>query len=494
MATENEKSLRVSHSKEEQVNQPSLQVSHFEEEKVNKTSLRVSHCEEERRGKLKQSDDVNATHEQITSAKKPRNDVPKLRFKEFDGEWEQKKLGDIGKVKMCKRVFSKETNEVGEIPFYKIGTFGKQADAYITKKLYLSYKEKFSFPKIGDILMSASGTLGRTVIYNGVDSYFQDSNIVWIDNNENLVTNKFLYYIYQIVKYDSEGGTIQRLYNNIISSAKFTKPKLPEQQKIANFLTAVDTKLQQLSTKKEKLTQYKKGVMQQLFSQQLRFKPNVIARHEVISPNETEFPDWEEMYYDEIFSFYSTNSFSRDNLNYERGKIKNIHYGDIHTKFSMLFNIEMEKVPFINEAIDLSKIKAQNYCQIGDLIIADASENYSDIGKSIEIINLNNNPLLAGLHTFLARPNKHDMEIGFSSYLMQSWNVRKQIMTIAQGTKVLSLSTSRLGKVKVNIPSLKEQQKIANYLSAMDAKIATVQTQITKTQQFKKGLLQQMFV
>ena len=227
----------------------------------------------------------SANKKEIASAKKLRNDVrvPKLRFNEFEGEWEKKKLGDIGKVKMCKRIFSSETTETGDIPFYKIGTFGKKPDAFITKKLYKNYRERFSFPKIGDILMSASGTLGRTVVYDGVEAYFQDSNIVWIDNNEELITNSFLFYIYQIVKYDSEGGTIQRLYNSIINRTKFSKPNLPEQQKIATFLTAVDTKIQQLTTKKEYLENYKKGVMQQLFSQQLRFK----------NDDGLDFPDWE---------------------------------------------------------------------------------------------------------------------------------------------------------------------------------------------------------
>ena len=149
----------------------------------------------------------------------------KLRFKDENGkafpEWEEKRLGDVGKIRMCKRIFSHQTSENGDIPFFKIGTFGNVADAYIPRNLFIEFKEKYPYPKEGEILMSASGTLGRTVIYDGNEAYFQDSNIVWIENNEELITNAFLFYVYQVVKYDSEGGTIQRLYNSIISNAFF---------------------------------------------------------------------------------------------------------------------------------------------------------------------------------------------------------------------------------------------------------------------------------
>ncbi|WP_418501940.1 restriction endonuclease subunit S [Flagellimonas sp.] len=208
----------------------------------------------------------------------------------------------------------------------------------------------------------------------------------------------------------------------------------------------------------------------------------------------TEFENgWIPKKYDEIYSFYSTNSFSRDKLNYESGKVKNIHYGDIHTKFSILFDISKEIVPFVNDDIIISNIPSENYCQEGDLLIADASEDYKDIGKTIEIVNLDNEKVLAGLHTFLARPNKHKMAVGFAGFMLQYWGVREQVMKIAQGTKVLGLAKSRLAKIKLNIPSFPEQQKIASFLTAVDDKITQLTKKKALLEQYKKAAMQRIF-
>lgn len=196
----------------------------------------------------------------------------KKRLRGFEGEWDEVKLGDIGKIKMCKRVFNHETKPEGDIPFYKIGTFGKIADAFIPKELYKEYKTRFSFPNRGDILISAAGTLGRTVVYDGSPAYFQDSNIVWIRHDESKTLNEYLFYVYKIIRYDSEGGTIQRLYNSIISNGKFNLPSIKEQTAIAKVLQAADKEIQLLKTKTEKLREQKKGMMQVLLTGKKRLK------------------------------------------------------------------------------------------------------------------------------------------------------------------------------------------------------------------------------
>jgi type I restriction enzyme S subunit len=203
---------------------------------------------------------------------------------------------------------------------------------------------------------------------------------------------------------------------------------------------------------------------------------------------------WENEFFEKIYSFKTTNSLSRDKLNYKQGTVKNIHYGDIHTKFSALFDIKREVVPYINPSESLGKIKPESFCLEGDMIFADASEDVDDIGKSIEIVSLNNEKLVSGLHTLLARQIKKKLITGFAGYLFKSNWIREQIKKEAQGAKVLGLSAGRLSSISVAYPpGDKEQQKIVDCLTSID-ELITAQTQkldVLKTH--KKGLMQQLF-
>jgi len=162
-----------------------------------------------------------------------------LNFKTNEVEW--RLLGEVGEVCMCKRIYKRQTSRNEVVPFYKIGTFGKLADSYISEELFHEYRDKYSFPKVGDVLLSASGTIGRTIIYDGKPAYFQDSNIVWISNDEQLVTNKYLYHIYKKINWQTDnGGTISRLYNNSIRKTKIPVPSLAEQEVIVSILDSFD--------------------------------------------------------------------------------------------------------------------------------------------------------------------------------------------------------------------------------------------------------------
>lgn len=160
---------------------------------------------------------------------------------EIDDRVEELILGDIGKISMCKRILKNQTISEGDIPFYKIGTFGKKADAYISRDLFEEYKGKYSYSKKGEILLSASGTIGRTIIFNGEDSYYQDSNIVWLSHDEDKILNSYLYYCYQIINWNpSTGGTIKRLYNYNLININIVVPPIHVQQHVVSILDKFD--------------------------------------------------------------------------------------------------------------------------------------------------------------------------------------------------------------------------------------------------------------
>ncbi len=229
----------------------------------------------------------------------------------------------------------------------------------------------------------------------------------------------------------------------------------------------------------ELLRLYQKGVMQRLFNQKTRFRDR----------NGRNFPSWEKHILGSIFEFKSTNSFTRDMLNYKSGLIKNIHYGDIHTKFNSIFDVTKEKVPFVNQTINLSRIGENNYCKEGDLIFADASEDYMDIGKCIEIVNLNDEKVISGLHTILARPKLSVFATGFCGYLFKSTVVREQIKKLAQGKKVLSISPKHLATIILNVPCLDEQKKMTELLIAIDDKINITNANLQRIAEYKKQLV-----
>ena len=191
-------------------------------------------------------------------------------------DWECVKIKDVATISMCKRIFANQTSTIGDVPFYKIGTFGKEADAYISSKLYVEYRNKYLFPQKGDILISAAGTLGRTVVYDGEKAYFQDSNIVWLDINKTRLCNEYLNQYYKVIKWaSSEGSTIARLYNGIIYATYISLPPLPEQQRIAEALSDVDGMISSLEKLVAKYKSIKTACLQQMFPQNGETVPRI---------------------------------------------------------------------------------------------------------------------------------------------------------------------------------------------------------------------------
>ena len=414
--------------------------------------------------------------------------TPKLRFPAFEEKWNKQRLDSF---------LERVSNPIDVIPNKKYSQIGIRSHG---KGIF--HKEAVTGEELGNkrVFWVEPNALVVNIVFAweraiAVTSDAEKGMIashrfpMYLPKN-NLSNVNFLRYLFVTDKGQSYlelaspggAGRNKTLGQSNFAELKIDLPSLEEQTKIATFLSTVDEKISQLSQKLHLLGQYKQGMMQKLFSQQIRFKAD----------DGSEFGEWGKVKFSESFVFHNTNSYSRALLS-EVGEVMNIHYGDIHTKFSMLFDVSKEIVPFLNDQIDSTKIAENQFLKEGDLVIADASEDYKDIGKAIEVVHLNNQKVVAGLHTYIARPVQ-PFALGFCGYLMQTFEVREQIKKLATGTSVLGISKTNIGKVEIKLPSLEEQTKIANFLSSIDQKIDVVSEQLEQAKLWKKGLLQQMFV
>ena len=418
---------------------------------------------------------------------------PKLRFKADDRsdfpDWEEKKLEEVsnkikvGFVGTCDCFYVEKHG----VKLYRTGNLinGKLVDTdmkYVTRQFH--EKNKKSQLKKWDILIARHGNSGHAVLYDS-DEDANCLNIVIIQPNLDLVNPRFLTNninspVVEKQVYRLKGGSTQVVLNTTaIEKIKVSIPSLPEQQKIADFLSTIDTIIEKQQATVSAWEERKKGVMQKLFSQEVRFKAD----------DGSDFPDWEEKSFVNTFDSLNNSTFSRDCLNYENGSVKYIHYGDILVKYNSSVDVCDAIVPFVNEDLDCERFAI---LQDGDIVIADTAED-DTVGKVIEIENTSNVKTIAGLHTIACRP-KEKFASKYLGYYMNSDEYHNQLRPDMQGIKVTSISKSNIALTKIMVPSLPEQQKIADCLSALDAVIEKQKETLEKWQELKKGLLQQMFV
>ena len=215
---------------------------------------------------------LNSAEHEKNQGRKVLN-VPNLRFTEFQGEWRKCKLGDLCNVLMCKRILASQTNTEEGIPFYKIGTIGNAPDAYISKELFDDYKTKYNYPHKGEVMITCAGTVGKCVIYDGKDAYYQDSNIVWIDNPSQHINNGFLYHLLANVNWRKlNSTTIIRIYNDDLRNLKLSYPQIEEQKKISRLLSLLDERIATQNKIIDKLQSLIKGIAQNIVRNN---KPNV---------------------------------------------------------------------------------------------------------------------------------------------------------------------------------------------------------------------------
>ena len=260
-----------------------------------------------------------------------------------------------------------------------------------------------------------------------------------------------------------------------------------EQQKIADCLGSLDNVIAAEGRKLEVLRQHKQGLMQQLFP------PTGGTAPRLRFPQFRDDPPWSIRRFDDLYDFKQTSALSRDRLNYETGTIKNIHYGDIHAKFSTLFRVREERVPYVNADAAGSEFDDGAFCEEGDIVFADASEDLDDVGKAIEVVSLDGERVIAGTHTILGSRRGEVPVVGFGGQVFQSDVVRARIRKEAQGAKVYGISAKRISSVPVPIPpTVAEQKKIAECLSALDTRIGAQVVKLDGLRSHKQGLLQQL--
>lgn len=381
---------------------------------------------------------------------------PTLRFKSDDGSeyptWEKKTLGDIGSVAMCKRIYKEQTSVEGDVPFFKIGTFGGEPDAFISRELYETLKHEYPFPEKGATLLSASGTIGRQVVYNGEDAYYQDSNIVWLDHDDTVVDG-FLRQFYNVVTWQGlEGSTIKRLYNKTILETPFCRPCLSEQRKIAALLSSVDAVIAAQQAEVDAWEQRKKGVMQKLFSQEVRFKAD----------DGSEFPDWTETRLNKLCE-YGTNRGTGRNYIGTEDMLKD--FGGVSVEDG-----ESEGTGSLYEPGDTLMSNIRPYLK--KVWTADCEG-----ACSTDVL---------VFHPTNVVPD-------FLHYVIASDSFVAYVMSAAKGSKMPRGDKAHIMQMPVFAPDKDEQRKIADCLASMDEVIQKAKDELAKWQELKKGLLQQMF-
>lgn len=383
-------------------------------------------------------------------------------------DWEVKRLGEFGEPCMCKRILKEQTSPTGDIPFYKIGTFGGIPDAYISRELFEQYKEQYNYPKKGTLLLSAAGTIGRVVVFDGKDSYFQDSNIVWIDNDETKVTNDFLFYCYSRMQWKTEeGGIVSRLYNANLKSTSFIAPKsLAEQQRIAKALSDVDALISTTEKLIQKKKNIKQGTMQNLLTGKKRL-PGFGPQTKSPTYKQTELglipEDWEVKNLGELFDMKAGGDVDKEHFSYCK---------------SSLYKYKIFSNGLENEGIygytDLPKYKGNAITITGRGTVGIAMFREEDFDAVIRLLVLN---------------SKND-NLTNNSYITEEIN--SCISFPNESTGVPQLTVPQIRDIVIALPSKEEQTAIANVLSSMDKEIETLNTKLEKYRNLKTAMMQQL--
>lgn len=377
--------------------------------------------------------------------------VPHLRFPEFSGEWKKCKLGDLCNVLMCKRILVSQTNTEDGVPFYKIGTIGSTPDAYISKELFDDYKVKYNYPRKGEVMITCAGTVGKCVVYDGEDAYFQDSNIVWIDNPTQYISNGFLFHLLSKVDWRKlNSTTIIRIYNDDLRNLKMSYPRKEEQQKISHLLSLLDERIATQNKIIEDLKKLKSAIIEKLYSKIQGKEYSYGQLFEVINERN------KQMEYSNILAASQEKGMvNRDDLNLD--------------------------IQFERSNIDIYKIVRK-----GDYVI-----HLRSFQGGFAFSNMTG--VCSPAYTIL-RPSTL-LEYGYLSYYFKSYGFIKSLIIVTYGIRDgRSISVEEWLNLKISIPSKEHQLHILKVLRSFDLKIENEETYASCLSNQKQYLLRQMFI
>ena len=388
--------------------------------------------------------------------------APKLRFKEFDGDWELDLLGNLVQIKSGYSPSKYELDKSGEMPFLKVEELNN-CDKYQEYSRFYTERNSDAVPSKSVVFPKrGAAILNNKVRILRVDALL-DSNLMALIPQHSLDAEYLYYLINKIELYKiADTSTIPQINNKHIEPYSIYLPSKEEQTKIASFLSAVDEKISQLTQKHQLLSQYKQGMMQKLFSQQIRFKAD----------DGSEFEEWLFLEIGDVFKFKQGKQVSIED--------QDLYKTDASTRFIRIVDLTSTHEPH-RYIVDYSK---NDLIEKDDLFMV----RYGSpglLGFGYEGVIANNLFRIIPIHP-------KQVFSKFSYYLFES--LYPQVCQLSSSTTMPAISFASLNTLKVCLPCLEEQTKIANYLSAIDQKIVVVAQQIEQAKQWKKGLLQQMFV
>lgn len=401
--------------------------------------------------------------------------LPELRFSEFFGEWDTTKLGDIAQFSKGKSISKGDIDLDGKTPCIRYGElytdYSEKIEIILSKTNLPSEELTFSLEE--DVIIPSSGeshldiATASCVMKSGI-ALGGDLNIIRSPLNGIFLSYQLNNAKKKAIARLAQGNSVVHLYNSQLAHLSIEIPKFTEQKKIADFLSSVDAKLAKLNRKKTLLQDYKRGLMQQIFSQKLRFKQD----------DGSEFPEWESIVLSEIASFSKGKSISKGDV-VENGKTLCIRYGELYTHYS-------EKIQEVLSRTNVPKSELA-FSFREDVIIPSSGESHLDIATASCVLK---EGIALGSDLNIIRGDFNGV---FLAYYLNTAK-KKDIARLAQGNSVVHLYNSQLSNLQVCLPSIKEQQKIADFLSSVDQKIDAESKQIAQLQSFKKGLLQKLFV